>query len=50
MSPMQYAKGDGQVFMDIETFDEFEFSNEQLGDFCSFLIIYQPSKQIACHR
>jgi elongation factor P len=26
-----YAKADGQVFMDIETFDEFEFSNEQIG-------------------
>jgi elongation factor P len=27
-----YAKADGQVFIDIETFDEFEFSNEQLGE------------------
>ena len=27
-----YAKGDGQVFSDAETFDEFEFSNEQLGE------------------
>jgi elongation factor P len=27
-----YAKADVQVFIDIETFDEFEFSNEQLGE------------------
>lgn len=27
-----YAQGDRQVFIDIETFDEFEFSNEQLGE------------------
>jgi elongation factor P len=27
-----YAKADGQVFIDIETFDEFEFTNEQLGE------------------
>lgn len=27
-----YAKVDGQVFMDAETFDEVEFSNEQLGE------------------
>jgi elongation factor P len=27
-----YAKADMQVFIDIETFDEFEFSNEQLGE------------------
>ena len=27
-----YAKADRQVFIDIETFDEFEFSNEQLGE------------------
>jgi elongation factor P len=26
-----YARADKQVFMDVETFDEFEFSNEQLG-------------------
>jgi len=27
-----YAKGDRQVFSDLETFDEYEFSNEQLGE------------------
>jgi elongation factor P len=27
-----YAKGDRQVFIDAETFDEFEFSDEQLGE------------------
>jgi elongation factor P len=27
-----YAKADIQVFIDIETFEEFEFSNEQLGE------------------
>jgi elongation factor P len=27
-----YAKADMQVFSDAETFDEFEFSNEQLGE------------------
>ncbi len=27
-----YAQGDTRIFTDIETFDEFEFSNEQLGD------------------
>ena len=27
-----YAKADVQVFIDIETFEEFEFSNEQLGE------------------
>ena len=27
-----YAKADVQVFIDIETFDEFEFTNEQLGE------------------
>ncbi len=27
-----YAQGDMQVFMDIETFDEYEFSNDQLGE------------------
>jgi elongation factor P len=27
-----YAKADGQIFSDIETFDEFEFSNEQIGE------------------
>ncbi|MCX6928014.1 MAG: elongation factor P [Verrucomicrobia bacterium] len=27
-----YAQADGQVFIDIETYDEFEFSNEQLGE------------------
>jgi elongation factor P len=27
-----YAQGDRQVFIDIETFDAFEFSNEQLGE------------------
>lgn len=32
-----YAKADTQVFMDIETFDEFEFSNEQLGERRGFL-------------
>jgi elongation factor P len=32
-----YAQGDMQVFIDIETFDEFEFSNQQLGDRRLFL-------------
>jgi elongation factor P len=27
-----YAKADTQIFIDIETFDEFEFSNGQLGE------------------
>jgi len=27
-----YAQADGQVFIDAETFEEFEFSNEQLGE------------------
>ncbi len=27
-----YAQADMQVFIDIETFEEFEFSNEQLGE------------------
>jgi len=27
-----YAKADGQVFSDVQTFDEYEFSNEQLGE------------------
>lgn len=27
-----YATGDAQVFIDAETFDEFELSNEQLGE------------------
>jgi elongation factor P len=27
-----YAQADRQVFMDVETYDEFEFSNEQLGE------------------
>lgn len=27
-----YARGDVQVFIDTETFDEFEFSNEQIGE------------------
>jgi elongation factor P len=32
-----YARDDMQVFIDMETFDEFEFSNEQLGERRSFL-------------
>jgi elongation factor P len=32
-----YAQDDGQVFIDIETFEEFEFSNEQLGERRGFL-------------
>jgi elongation factor P len=32
-----YAHGDGQMFIDIETFEEFEFSNEQLGERRGFL-------------
>jgi elongation factor P len=32
-----YAKADGQVFMDIETFEEFEFSNELLAERRGFL-------------
>jgi elongation factor P len=27
-----YARSDMQVFVDIQTFDEFEFSNEQIGE------------------
>ena len=27
-----YAKADSQVFSDVETYDEFEFTNEQLGE------------------
>ena len=27
-----YAKADMQVFSDVQTFDEYEFSNEQLGE------------------
>ena len=27
-----YARGDTRIFTDIETFDEFEFSDEQLGE------------------
>lgn len=27
-----YAQGDTRIFTDIETFDEFEFSNEQVGE------------------
>ena len=27
-----YAQADGQVFIDAETYDEFEFTNEQLGE------------------
>jgi elongation factor P len=27
-----YAQADMRVFIDVETFDEFEFSNEQLGE------------------
>ena len=32
-----YAQGDRQVFIDTETFEEFEFSNEQLGERRGFL-------------
>jgi len=32
-----YAQADARVFIDIETFDEFEFSNEQLGERIWFL-------------
>jgi len=32
-----YAQADGQVFIDAETYDEFEFSNEQLGERRGFL-------------
>jgi len=27
-----YAQADGQIFIDAETYDEFEFTNEQLGE------------------
>jgi elongation factor P len=27
-----YAQADGQIFIDAETYDEFEFNNEQLGE------------------
>jgi len=29
---LRYAQGDTRIFTDIETFDEFEFSDEQLGE------------------
>ena len=32
-----YAQADRQIFIDAETFEEFEFSNEQLGDRRGFL-------------
>jgi elongation factor P len=32
-----YAQADGQVFIDAETYEEFEFSNEQLGERRCFL-------------
>ena len=32
-----YAQADGQVFIDAETFEEFEFCNEQLGEHRGFL-------------
>jgi elongation factor P len=32
-----YARGDTHVFIDVERFDEFELSNEQLGDRRGFL-------------
>ncbi len=32
-----YAQGDTRIFTDIETFEEFEFSNEQLGEHRWFL-------------
>jgi elongation factor P len=32
-----YAKAEVQVFIDIETFEEFEFNNEQLGERRGFL-------------
>src|SRR5664279_2293456 len=32
-----YATADGQAFIDIDTFEEFEFSNEQLGERRGFL-------------
>src|SRR5206468_3858233 len=32
-----YARADTRVFIDIDTFDEFEFSNEQLGERRLFL-------------
>jgi elongation factor P len=32
-----YARADRQVFIDTETFEEFEFSNEQLGERRGFL-------------
>jgi elongation factor P len=32
-----YARGDVQVFSDIETYEEFEFGNDQLGDRRMFL-------------
>jgi elongation factor P len=32
-----YAQGDTRVFIDAETFDEFEFSDQRLGDRCWFL-------------
>ena len=32
-----YAQADRQIFSDVETFEEFEFSNEQLGERRGFL-------------
>ena len=32
-----YATADGQIFIDIETFEEYEFRNEQLGERRGFL-------------
>lgn len=40
MRPVQYlyARGQQRVFMDAETFDEFEFSDAQLGGSAAFLV------------
>jgi elongation factor P len=41
-----YARADVRVFIDIETYDEFEFSNEQLGERSWFLKENQEYKAL----
>src|SRR5260370_6358899 len=41
-----YALADSQVFSDVETFDELEFSNEQLGERRGFLKENQEYKAL----
>jgi translation elongation factor P/translation initiation factor 5A len=42
------AKADGQVFIDIETFDVFEFSNEQLGERRWFSVVQRGGHNSPC--